>query len=169
MDVARSGEMGCAGLHGSKIHTKDWFPYACWEKERGEILFNTKIEIMFILKLQDRNGAELNIGDIVKVSNGKNFQFYCEVKYLEDEQSITPFHTFSFHSFEKVDKIPENAIKTDEERYGIWYVNSPETDPIEHKEKVSNYLIEWRALECLLSKGIYRIEKVKTIEQLKLF
>ena len=124
---------------------------------------------MFILKLQDRKGAELSIGDIVKVSNGKTIQFYCEVKYLEDEQVITPFHTFSFHSFEKVDKVPDNAIKTDEERYGVWYVNNPEKDSVQQNEKVSKYLIEWRSLECLLNKGIYRIEKVKTIDQPTLF
>ena len=43
---------------------------------------------MFILEFQDRNGNKLAIGDIVKISNGKEFNFYAEVKYLENEKII---------------------------------------------------------------------------------
>ena len=53
---------------------------------------------MFKLELYDRKGNILSIGDIVKISDGKGFHFFSEVKFLEDEKCIAPFHTFSFHS-----------------------------------------------------------------------
>lgn len=120
---------------------------------------------MFILKLYDRNGVELKFGDIVKISNGKSFQFYSEVKYLEDEQAIAPFHTFTFHSFIKVDKVPDNAKKSTETKYNIWFTNDYETDNgFEIGEK---YLMDWRACEHLLEQRCFRIEPM--IKQLKLF
>jgi hypothetical protein len=104
---------------------------------------------MFTLKLYDRKGIELGIGDIVEISDGKTFTFYAEVKYLEKEKVITPFHTFSFHSFEKVDKVPEFAIKSTEERYNIWYVQND--DRIEDKGagEAERYLMDWRCCEHL--------------------
>lgn len=113
---------------------------------------------MFKLELYDRIGNKLKIGDIVKVSNRDQFNFYAEVKYLEKEHCITPFHTFSFHSFEKVDKVPENAIKSTEERYGIWYTNAPESDQKEATERAERYLLDWRQCEHLLGNGCFRIE-----------
>jgi hypothetical protein len=109
-------------------------------------------------KENDRIGNKLNLGDIVKVSNGREFSFYAEVKYLEKEKVITPFHTFSFHSFEKVDKIPEHAKKSTEERYDIWYTHSPELDEKEGAEYANKYLIDWRQCEHLLEKRCFRVE-----------
>jgi len=114
---------------------------------------------MFKLELYDRKGNKLNLGDIVKVSNGKEFSFYAEVKYLENEKVIAPFHTFSFYSFEKVDKIPEHAKKsTTEERYNVWYTHSPELDEKEAVEYANKYLISWRECEYLLEKRCFRVE-----------
>ena len=111
---------------------------------------------MFTLELYDRLGQKLSIGDIVKISDGHKFQFFAEVKYLADEQCITPFHTFSFHSFEKVDKVPENAILLDEKRYNVWSLQDPEIDT--NAEAAQHYLIEWRCCEKLLEQRIYRIK-----------
>ena len=111
---------------------------------------------MFILELYDRLGQKLNIGDIVKISDGRHFKFYAEVKYLADEECIAPFHTFSFHSFEKVDKVPENAIQSTEERYKIWYIDNPESD--DNAKNYEHYLIEWRKCEVLLRNKIFRIK-----------
>jgi hypothetical protein len=109
---------------------------------------------MFILRLYDRNGLELNEGDIVSVSDGHRIQFFAEVKYLEKEQVITPFHTFSFNSFKKVDKLPDGVIKASEERYNVWYLN----DVIED-ESFEDYLAGWRQCEHHLEKRCWRIEK----------
>jgi len=114
---------------------------------------------MFILKLQDREGKELNEGDLVAISNGKEFTFYCEVKFLEKEQAIAPFHTFSFHSFVKVDKLPENAIKSSEERCNIWYVPNAEED--KGANSFNRYLISWRECEIALEKRAFNIQKFK--------
>lgn len=114
---------------------------------------------MFTLKLYDRNGTALSFGDIVKISDGKVFTFFAEVKYLEREKVITPFHTFSFHSIVKVDKVPEGAKKSTEERYDIWYIESPEEDT--DSESAENYLTAWRECERLMEKGYYRIEMNK--------
>jgi hypothetical protein len=123
---------------------------------------------MFLLELYDRIGNKLKIGDIVKVSNGQDFSFFAEVKYLEEEQVITPFHTFSFHSFEKVEKVPDNAKLLDEKRYKIWYVYPPEKDDEKAKKDAEKYLSSWRNCEHHLEKRCYRIKKVNE-EQLKLF
>lgn len=113
---------------------------------------------MFKLELYDRIGNKLNLGDIVKVSNGREFSFYAEVKYLENEKLITPFHTFGFHSFEKVDSVPEHAKKASEERYNIWYTHSPELDEKWASEYANKYLIDWRQCEYLLEKRCFRVE-----------
>jgi len=114
---------------------------------------------MFTLKLFDRKGIELQFGDIVKISNGKEFTFYAEVTYLQQEKLIAPFHTFSFHSFEKVDALPYNAIKaTGEERYNVWYTEDSELDAEHNEVAIKDYLIQWRECERLIEQGIYQIE-----------
>ena len=123
---------------------------------------------MFTLELYDRKGVKLNLGDIVKVSNRYAFGFYAEVKYLEDEEIITPFHTFTFHSFEKVNEIPKEAIRADEERYKVWYVPDPNKEADKEAELFKKYLCEWRDCENLLEKRIFRI-KIENKKQLQLF
>jgi hypothetical protein len=108
------------------------------------------------LQLFDRNGKELNEGDIVRISNGKQFSFYAEIKHLEDEQIIAPFHTFSFHSFEKVDQVPDGAILLKEERYRCWYLANEEIDNA--ADFGNKYLIDWRTCEHLLK--CWKIKKV---------
>ncbi len=119
---------------------------------------------MFILELYDRNGVKLSIGDIVKISDGRYFTFYAEVKYLEKEEAITPFHTFSFHSFVKVDSVPEKAIKSKEERYNIWYVyrSEAEEDQEEFVKRTEKYLMDWRQCEHLLNENYFKIKEIKT-------
>jgi hypothetical protein len=112
---------------------------------------------MFKLKLQDRKGNELKEGDIVKISNGREFTFYAEVRYIEEEGIITPFHTFSFHSFEKVEKVPDNAIPCYDERYGIWYVKNAEAD--NEAKNYEEYLLSWRQCEHLMEKRCWVIVK----------
>lgn len=117
----------------------------------------------FILTIHDRAGNDLNIGDLVKViSSDRNIQFYSEVKFLEKEQVIAPFHTFCFHAFEKIDKLPEGLVLSTEERYKVWY--NPE--PIEDDDfnVHSRYLTEWRECEHLLKERIFRIYGVKQLE-----
>jgi hypothetical protein len=113
---------------------------------------------MFTLHLYDRKGNELKEGDIVKISNGREFTFYAEVKYIAEERIITPFHTFSFHSFEKVDNLPEGAIRSTEERYGIWYLPG-EKEQDNEAESYEQYLSEWRQCEYLIDKRYWRITK----------
>jgi hypothetical protein len=118
------------------------------------------------MQLTDRKGTPLNEGDIVAVSDGYRFNFYAEVKYLEKEKALAPFHTFSFHSFEKVDKVPDNAIQSNEERYKIWYVQRELALEDVEKDHFSKYLMDWRQCEHLLGNGrsheIYRIEKLES-------
>ena len=78
------------------------------------------------------------------------------LKYLPDEQVITPFGTFSFYSFEKVDSLPENAVKSTEERYNIWYLQDPEKD--DQAEDFESYLMDWRVCETNIQKRLWRIE-----------
>ena len=112
---------------------------------------------MFTLKLYDRKGIELKPGDIVKVSDGRNIKFYSEVKYLESEKAIVPFHTFTFHSFERVDLLPKNAVlQSLETRYKIWYVVGLEPD--EEAKDFEHYLLRWRECERLLEKNVFNIE-----------
>jgi len=121
----------------------------------------------FELTLLDRKGIELKEGDIVKVSDGRHFSFYSEVKHLKDENVIAPFHTFAFHSFEKIEKLPEGLNEgTGEERYRLWYHTDPEEDT--EAEKFKNYLMEWRKCEHLLERCC-KIKKVQENQQQKLF
>lgn len=113
---------------------------------------------MFTLTLHDCNGTQLNLGDVVRISSGRTWAFYAEVKYLPEEQLITPFHTFSFMSVEKVDEVPANAIRSAEERYGIWHL--PTNDPDGGADAFNRYLIEWRQCESLLAKRIFRIQPI---------
>lgn len=114
---------------------------------------------MFILTLHDRKGKELKLGDIVKISDhNERFTFFCEVKYLEAEKVITPFHTFSFHSFEKVDSVPNEAIKSSEERYNIWYMYSDDAEKGTERPSFNRYLMSWRECEDLLEKRCWRVE-----------
>jgi len=55
---------------------------------------------MFKLTIHDRNGAKLEEGDIVKISN-RTMTFFSEVKYLEPEKVLTPFHTFVLAKLKK--------------------------------------------------------------------
>jgi len=112
---------------------------------------------MFTLILTDRKGIELKQGDIVKISNADRFSFYSEVKYLEKEKAIAPFHTFSFHSFEKVDSIPANAIQSTEERYKIWYVAADDAESDLTAKMHEGYLMDWRSCEHLLEKKCFNI------------
>jgi len=115
---------------------------------------------VFILKLFDRKGIELQLGDFVKISNGKQFSFYCEVTWLDAEKIIAPFHTFTFHSFEKIDAIPDNATKSTEERYNIWYVYDEQAEEDKDAESFEQYLSAWRSCEVLLEKRCYQIVKI---------
>ncbi len=124
---------------------------------------------MFTLELYDRKGVKLELGDIVKVSDGRDFHFFAEVKYLESEQCITPFHTFSFHSFEKIDSVPENAIKSTEERYNIWYFHTLEAEQDKKAEEFRDYLMSWRECEIELKKRAFRIRLSTIGKQTELF
>lgn len=115
---------------------------------------------MFILKLFDRKGNELKEGDYVKISNGKEFTFFAEVKYIESEGIITPFHTFSFHSFEKVDKIPDEAKKSTEARYDIWYMYSDDAEQDDKALDFEKYLMSWRECEHHLEKRSWAIKQI---------
>jgi hypothetical protein len=106
------------------------------------------------LKLQDSNGIEINFGDLVKIISGASNVFYSEVKYLEKEKAIAPFHTFSFLKILKVEEIPSTALKCNEELYNIWYEPTPEKD-IEYGNE---YLCDWRKCEHLLENRIFVIE-----------
>lgn len=112
---------------------------------------------MFELELYDRKGNKLKIGDIVKISNGRDFTFFAEVKYLKKEQQIAPFHTFSFHSFEKINKLPDNVVLSTEKRYKIWFLQNPEQD-YDAFEYGQQYLIDWRQCEHLLEQRCFRIK-----------
>lgn len=124
----------------------------------------------FILTLHDRNGTELNMGDYVKICNRANeFEFFAEVKYLEDQKVITPFHTFSFHSFEKVTEIPKEAVKSHEERYNIYYLEDPDFNSEDNAEQFKDYLMSWRECEHNIENRSYRIELIKENPQLTMF
>jgi hypothetical protein len=114
---------------------------------------------MFILKLFDRIGNEVKEGDLVKISDGRRFSFFAEVKYLESEGIITPFHTFSFHSFEKIDKVPEGADKSGEERYNVWFICHEDSEEDEKSKEFERYLLSWRECEHKIDNRSYRITK----------
>lgn len=111
---------------------------------------------MFTLKLQDRNGQELKQGDIVKVSDGKRYTFYTEVKFFKETGIISPFDTFSFHSFEKVDKVPDGLIERsgDIANFRYW-VAKDETDI--DGQQFNGYLMSWRTCENLIKSKCFLI------------
>jgi hypothetical protein len=123
----------------------------------------------FTLTLHDHNGIPLNQGDIVKVlDRNAHTEFYAEVKYLSEEQVITPFHTFSFCAFEKADALPENAFECDEPRYKVWGVpfdgyNEDGEEPTKEESvrAANDYLLEWRECERQLARRCWRIESVQ--------
>ena len=122
---------------------------------------------MFTLELYDRKGTKLNIGDLVKISDGRHFGFYAQVTFLEKENAIAPFHTFTFHSFEKIDKLPDNVKKSPhEERYNVWYTVSDNKEIDAQAADFAHYLREWRHCERFIDDGYFRI-KLQT--QLELF
>jgi hypothetical protein len=114
-----------------------------------------------ILTIHDKNGTELKFGDIVKIevnTSGSHYTFYSEVKYLPESKSIAPFHTFAFHGFEKVDKLPDNVDQLEEPRYRCWMHKHDESeDDAPQKEAYSKYLMEWRECEHLLAEKIFQI------------
>ena len=111
---------------------------------------------MFIFELYDSLGEMLSEGDIVRVIGNYGVRFYSEVKYLDDEQVIAPFHTFSYHRFEKVHQVPDGCTESDtEERYKIWI----ESDPDKLKSNTDEYLASWRVCEHNLERRIYRISR----------
>lgn len=114
----------------------------------------------FQLTIHDREGTQLNIGDIVMVSNRNEFTFYSEVKWIEERQVLAPFHTFSFHSFLKVDKVPDHAIKGNNPDYDIWYLEIPEVD--DNAAEFSEYLSSWRECERQIEKAAFRIKLLKS-------
>lgn len=135
-------------------------------KTRPKKIFCNKMQIqqkhtMFLVKLFDRNRKELSIGDIVAISDGKRLNFYCRITFLEKEQKLAPFHTFSFHSVEKVDKVPENATRCTEDRYECWYMGS-EAKPDESSSLHDKYLLDWRACERFLDKSCFDVVPVST-------
>ena len=113
---------------------------------------------MFELKLYDRKGTELKEGDLLAISDGSRFNFYAEFKFLEDGQIIAPFHTFSFHSFQKVDCLPDHAVKMEESRYNCWYTYYPETD-VENDGDFEDYRLQWVECERKLENGLFKIIK----------
>lgn len=119
-------------------------------------------ETMFILRLYDRNGIELKLGDIVRISDGRRFQFYSEIKYL-DHGVITPFSTFSYHSIEKVSEVPEGATLSTETRYRIWWINNSDEEDEEYADKFKAYLQSWRECETWIDNKCYRIDPMQNV------
>jgi hypothetical protein len=116
---------------------------------------------MFILTIHDRNGVELKEGDLVKISNAREFTFYSEVKWLEKEKVLAPFDTFSFHSFEKVDSIPLNAKKSTIESYDVWYDFSNYTECDDKADVFKNYLASWWRIDIAVKNRSYQIKKME--------
>lgn len=111
---------------------------------------------MFIVKLKDRNGRPLHLGDIVKLSDGKRITFFVRVTWLPDVKQIAPFHPFSFHSIEyvgdNVEVLPDGIVQCTEPRFDCWFMpgNTPDTDADAH----NGYLMEWRKAEHILQSCI---------------
>ena len=116
---------------------------------------------MFKLILMDREGKKLKIGDLVKVSDGRGFSFYAKIQYDKKSKTIAPFHTFSFHSFLKVDKLPKNAIERTDRNFTYWFVHNPESDLDVHQTTTRNYVLSWLECERALKESCYCIELIE--------
>lgn len=116
---------------------------------------------MFIVKLKDRNGRPLKLGDIVKLSDGRRITFFVRVTWLPDIKKLAPFHTFSFHSIEyvgdNVESLPDDVVQCTEPRFDCWFCpgERPDNNAAEHER----YLMEWRLAENVLS-SCYDIELI---------
>ncbi len=117
---------------------------------------------MFELSIHDIHGVDLKEGDIVEVLGNRITRFFAEVKWLEKEQVLSPFHTFCFSGFVKVDSIPEKAIKSGEERFNMWYLASEDQD----NKSIEDYLLSWRECEHLLDNRCFRIKKIQGQQKL---
>jgi hypothetical protein len=115
----------------------------------------------FKLTLHDREGTQLNEGDIVAISDGKRFNFYSEVKYNPEKKCIYPFHTFSFHSMLKVEELPIEAKECNEANYKCWYIYQEDAQWDMKADEFSQYLMSWRECERLLEKNMFHIEPIE--------
>lgn len=109
---------------------------------------------MFKLRFFDCNQVEIHEGDTIKIYAGNTTIFYSEVKYLQEEKVLVPFHNFAWFRFEKVNTVPLFAIKSDEARFNLWY----EPD-VKHNYVPQELLISWRDAEVLLEKRCWQITK----------
>lgn len=116
---------------------------------------------MFILKILDCKGTELKEGDFVKVQRRTSWThvtFYTQVKYNKEQKAINPFHTFTWHRIEKIDKLPKNVHESKlQEWFPIWYTEENE-DSLKTKE-YEKYFSSWKDCEVLLENRCYCIEK----------
>lgn len=114
---------------------------------------------MFVVKLKDKNGHHLKLGDIVKVWNKTGITFFVRLTWLSDIKKLAPFHAFSFHSVEyvgdNVEALPDGIVQCDEPRFDCWFVHDKMQDKT--AEKHQKYLMEWRKCEELLE-SCYDIE-----------
>jgi len=113
---------------------------------------------MFKLELYDSKGKKLELGDMVQINTEPscNVTFFSEVKYLEKRQIIVPFHNFSFHTIEKIDKLPDKVKLSDNKGYNLWSITSEDSEDPE--KEVSDYLLDWLECENLLAVGTFRIK-----------
>ena len=110
---------------------------------------------MFRLRFFDCDGAEIFEGDIVKIYAGNHTIFYSEVKYLEDERVLVPLHNFAWYRFKKVDTIPLFAVKSNEDRFDLWY----EPDTKHNYNLPQEQLTSWKDCEVLLENRCWQITK----------
>lgn len=107
---------------------------------------------MFLLKIKDRDGTPLNLGDIVEISDGRHIKFFARVQWLPTERALSPFHTFSFHSVRRVgdnvECLPDGVVQCTEPRFDCWYL--PEPRPDADASSHEHYLTEWRKCERFL-------------------
>jgi hypothetical protein len=122
---------------------------------------------MFTLKIYDRKGTELKQGDLVKISDGRRITFYSEFRYIEETGTFHPFHTFSWHSVEKVDCLPEGLLPSKVKApVPYWYF--PDLDEDKEGKNFDDYYQGWKECERLLD-CFYKVELIKDGVQAKLF